>query len=333
MINSTAQPRFNYGGQAVIEGVMMRGSKALAVAVRDPHGSIVMHSEPVNQALYNGSISRIPFLRGLSMLWDSLGLGMRSLMYSANIAASDLAEPKVAGAAGAPAGAVPVDGVVVVNQSPASDIFNGPIGWGVIAFAIVFAIVIFLFIPKWIASLFENSVSQLGSALIEGVVRLVIFIAYIWVIGRSKEIGRVFGYHGAEHKTINAYEAGDDLTVENVRRHSLQHPRCGTAFLLTVVLLSIVVFAPLNGLPFGLGLILRVVLVPVIAMIAYEYIRFSARHLNNPIMRALIAPNLAMQLLTTRQPDNSMIEVAITALKKVLDSEQVKPLTPEQMIP
>ena len=189
------------------------------------------------------------------------------------------------------------------------------------------------FIPKWIASAFEGSVSKLGSAIIEGVVRLLIFIGYIWLIGRSKEIGRVFSYHGAEHKTINAYEAGDDLTVENVQKHSLQHPRCGTAFLLTVVLLSIVFFAPLNGLPFGLGLILRVLLVPVVAMVAYEYIRFSAKHLKNPIMRALIAPNLAMQLLTTRQPDNSMVEVAITALKKVLDSEPVKPLKPEQLIP
>ncbi len=331
MTTSTAQPRFNYGGQAVIEGVMMRGSKALAVAVRDPHGQIVMHSEPVNAALYSGPISRIPFLRGLSMLWDALGLGMRSLMYSANIAASAIDQQPVASAVNpiGPAGSIGS----APNELKASDIFNGPIGWGVMAFSIVFAIVIFLFIPKWIASAFEGSVSKLGSAIIEGVVRLLIFIAYIWLIGRSKEIGRVFGYHGAEHKTINAYEAGDELIVENVQKHSLQHPRCGTAFLLTVVLLSIVFFAPLNGFPFGVGLILRVLLVPVLAMVAYEYIRFSAKHLKNPIMRALIAPNLAMQRLTTRQPDNSMVEVAITALKKVLDSEQIKALNPDRMNP
>jgi uncharacterized protein YqhQ len=325
MQNSVAQPRFNYGGQAVIEGVMMRGSKALAVAVRNPHGAIVMHTEPVNQALYNGAISKIPFLRGLSMLWDALGLGMRSLMFSANIAASELEQPKAA-----PAETGPAEGAAA---TPTSDVFNGPIGWGVMAFSIVFALIIFLFLPKWLASLFEGPISAVGSAFIEGGVRLLIFIAYIGLIGRSKEIGRVFGYHGAEHKTINAYEAGDDLTVENVQRHSLQHPRCGTAFLLTVVLLSIVFFAPLHNLPLVLGMLLRVLLVPVVAMFAYEYIRFSAKHLKNPIIRVLIAPNLALQLMTTRQPDNSMIEVAIIALKKVLDSEQIKPLTPEQMIP
>lgn len=309
----------------------MRGSKALAVAVRDPRGQIVMHSEPVNAALYSGSISRIPFLRGLSMLWDALGLGMRSLMYSANIAASAIDQSPAASPVN------PIDPAGAIESAPTdlktSDIFNGPLGWGVMAISLAFALAIFLFLPKWIASWFEGSVTSLASAFIEGVVRLLLFIGYISLIGRSKEIGRVFGYHGAEHKTINAYEAGDTLTVENVQRHSLQHPRCGTAFLLTVVLLSIIFFAPLNGLPFGLGLILRVVLLPVVAMVAYEYIRFSAKHLKNPIMRALIAPNLAMQLLTTRQPDNSMVEVAITALKKVLDSEQVKPLNPEQMIP
>jgi uncharacterized protein YqhQ len=278
--------------------------------------------------LYSGSISKIPFLRGLSMLWDALGLGMRSLMFSANIAATALDEPGKDGSTTAP-----VEGVVVINQAPASAVFNGPIGWGVMAFSIVFAVIIFLFVPKWIASVFDSSATSLGSAFIEGGIRLIIFIAYIWLIGRSNEIGRVFGYHGAEHKTINAYEAGDDLTVENVQRHSLQHPRCGTAFLLTVVLLSIVFFAPLHSLPLVLGMLLRVLLVPVVAMFAYEYIRFSARHLKNPIMRVLIAPNLALQLLTTRQPENSMVEVAITALKQVLDSEQLKPLTPEQMIP
>jgi uncharacterized protein YqhQ len=327
MQNSVTQPRFNYGGQAVIEGVMMRGSKALTVAVRDPHGTIVMHTEPVNQALYSGSISKIPFLRGLSMLWDALGLGMRSLMYSANIAASELEKPKAASIETASSGNV------AATSAPTSDIFNGPIGWGVMAFSIVFALIIFLFVPKWITSLFESSASAIGSAFIEGGIRLIIFIAYIGLIGRSKEIGRVFGYHGAEHKTINAYEAGDELTVDNVQRHSLQHPRCGTAFLLTVVLLSIVFFAPLHDLPLVLGMVLRILLVPVVAMFAYEYIRFSSKHLKNPIMRVLIAPNLALQLMTTRQPDNSMVEVAIMALRKVLDSEQVKPVTPEQMIP
>ena len=282
----------------------MRGSKALAVAVRNPAGEIVMHTEPVNAALYNGPITRIPFLRGLSMLWDALGLGMRSLLYSADVAAGEV-------------------GVE----------FKGPLAWGTVAVAVVFALGIFLFAPKWIASLFEGSIGHLASAMIEGVARLIIFVSYIGLIGKMEDMRRVFGYHGAEHKTINAYEAGDELTVENVQRHSVQHPRCGTAFLLTVVVVSIFIFAPLNTLPLGIGLVFRLLLLPVVAMVSYEYIRFSARHLDSPIMRALIAPNLALQLLTTRQPDDSMVQVAIEALKKVLDSEQVRPVNPEHLIP
>jgi uncharacterized protein YqhQ len=301
-----SRPRFNYGGQAVIEGVMMRGSKSLAVAVRDPKGNIVIHTEPVNAALYAGPMSRMPFLRGLSMLWDALGLGMRALMYSANVAAGEV-------------------GVE----------FKGPLAWGTMAFSLIFGLGIFFLAPKWISTVFDAALGHLGSAIVEGLVRLLIFIGYIWLISRMEDIRRVFGYHGAENKTINAYEAHAELTVENVQKYSLQHPRCGTAFLLTVVVLSIFFFAPLNlaGLPFVVGMVLRLLLLPVLAMVSYEFIRFSAKHLNNPIMRAIIAPNLAMQLLTTRQPDDSMVQVAIEALKQVLDGEQNRPLDPERLIP
>lgn len=301
-----SKPRFNYGGQAVIEGVMMRGSKSLAVAVRDPKGNIVIHTEPVNAALYAGPMSRIPFLRGLSMLWDALGLGMRALMYSANVAGGEV-------------------GVE----------FKGPLVWGTMAVSLIFGLGIFFLVPKWISTAFDSSLGHLGSAIVEGVVRLLIFIGYLGLIGRMDDIRRVFGYHGAEHKTINAYEAHAELTVENVQKYSVQHPRCGTAFLLTVVVLSIFFFAPLNmaGLPFGVSLILRLLLLPVLAMVAYEFIRFSAKHLNHPIMRAIIAPNLALQLMTTRPPDDSMVQVAIEALKHVLDAEQNRPIDPERLIP
>jgi uncharacterized protein YqhQ len=299
------QPRFNYGGQAVIEGVMMRGSKALAVAVRDPEGHIVIHTEPVNASLYNGRISRTPFLRGLAMLWDSLGLGMRALMYSANVSAGEI-------------------GVE----------FKGPLAWGTTAIALIFGMGIFLLVPRGLSSLLEPAFGPWVSAIVEGMIRLLIFIGYIWLIGRMEDIKRVFGYHGAEHKTINAYEAGLDLTVPNVQRQTVQHPRCGTAFLLTVVVFSIFLFAPLNVLlPYGLGLIMRIVLLPVVAMLAYEYIRFSARHLDNPVIHAITVPNLAMQKLTTREPDDTMVQVAIEALQKVLDSEQNRPLNPEYLIP
>src|SRR5512136_895073 len=305
MAYSPTQPRFNYGGQAVIEGVMMRGSKALAVAVRDPKGHIVIHTEPVNASLYNGRISRTPFLRGQAMLWDSLGLGMRALMYSANISAGE-----------------------------AGVEFKGPIAWGTTAIALIVGLLAFLLLPRGLASLLEPAFGPWISAIAEGVVRLLIFIGYIWLIGRMDDIKRVFAYHGAEHKTINAYESGFDLTVLDVQRQTVLHPRCGTAFLLTVVVLSIFLFAPLNVLlPYGLGLVMRLALLPVVAMLAYEFIRFSARHLDNPIIHAIIVPNLAMQKLTTREPDDTMVQVAIEALQKVLDSEQNQPLNPEYLIP
>ena len=273
----------------------MRGSKAMAVAVRNPKQEIVIHTQPLSQKLYGGRMMRIPFLRGLTMLWDALGLGLRSLMYSADVA---LGEEDVK--------------------------FSGPVAWGAIAVSLAFGLGLFIFLPKGVAALFEPSATPLTSALVEGVVRLALFVAYIWLIGRMNDIRRVFGYHGAEHKTINAYEAGAELTVQSVQRFPLAHPRCGTAFLLTVVVLSIFFFAPLNtlGLPFGVSLVLRLVLIPVVAMVAYEYIRFSARHLDNPLVRAIIVPNLALQSLTTRQPEDAMVEVAIAAFNKVLESER-----------
>ncbi|HEY4687841.1 MAG TPA: DUF1385 domain-containing protein [Anaerolineae bacterium] len=288
-------PKLNYGGQAVIEGVMMRGSKAMAVAVRNPKSEIVVHTQPLNQRLYGGRMMRIPFLRGLTMLWDALGLGLRSLMYSADVA---LGEPEAK--------------------------FGGPLAFGMVAFSFAFAIGLFVLLPKGVAHLFEAAATPIVSALIEGAVRLVVFVAYLWVMGRLNDIRRVFSYHGAEHKTINAYEAGAALTVESVQRFPLSHPRCGTAFLLTVVVLSIFFFAPINALGLSLvpAMLSRVVLIPVVAMVAYEYIRFSARHLSSPIIRAIIVPNLALQSLTTRQPDDSMVEVAIAAFNKMMEWER-----------
>ncbi|HLF25865.1 MAG TPA: DUF1385 domain-containing protein [Anaerolineae bacterium] len=304
MNTPTVAPKFNYGGQAVIEGVMMRGSKTMAVAVRNPQHEIVLHTQPLNQKLYGTRMMRIPFLRGLTLLWDALGLGMRSLMYSADVA---LGEEDVK--------------------------FSGPVAWGTILISLAFGLGLFILLPKGVTALFENRITPLVSALIEGAVRLALFVGYIWLIGKMNDIRRVFGYHGAEHKTINAYEAGAELTVESVQRFPLSHPRCGTAFLLTVVVLSIFFFAPLNtlNLPLLVSLLSRIVLIPLVAMVAYEYIRFSARHLNHPLIRAIIVPNLALQSLTTRQPDDTMVEVAITAFKRVLESEKAG--APEPSVP
>jgi uncharacterized protein YqhQ len=293
--------KFSYGGQAVIEGVMMRGAHSVAIAVRNPKGEIVVHEQPINAAIYRGRISRTPFVRGLVGLWDALGLGMRALMWAADVAIGEEEE---------------------VN-------FSGPIGWVTIAFSLVFGIGLFFLLPTAAASglesLFGLTEKSFMVNLLEGLVRLVILIGYIWLIGLMADVKRLFGYHGAEHKTINAYEAGAELTPEVVQHYAIEHPRCGTAFLLTVVFVSVLVHAALGRPEWYILYPSRILLIPVIAGIAYEFIRFTARHLDSPIIRFIIIPNLALQHLTTRQPDLHMLEVAIVAFKRVLVSEDLLP--------
>jgi len=284
----------NYGGQAVMEGVMMRGSKAMAVAVRQPDGEIVIHTEPLNSRIYTGPISKIPVLRALTSLWDVLVLGIRTLMYSAEVA-----------------------------LGPEEEIeFSGPVAWGTVAVSFAVAIGLFFVGPLLLVGLVDRFIeSSFVSNVLEGVIRLVLFVAYIWLIGRLPDIRRVFAYHGAEHKTINAYESGTELTPEAVARHSTAHYRCGTAFLLSVMVISILIFALLGRPPMALRILSRIVLIPVVAGIAYEYIRFTNRYRDHPIIRAIAAPNLSLQKLTTREPDSEMLEVSIAALKCVLETE------------
>ena len=295
-----------YGGQAVLEGVMMRGRRQMAVAVRNPQGEIVLHSEELTARIYTSSWGQWPFVRGLGMLWDALGLGMRALLWSGEVASQEEGKEKPE--------------------------FSGPVAWTTIAGSLVFAVGLFFLLPTFISRLMAGWFNDhpVVDAVFEGVIRIVIFIIYLWAIGRIPEIKRVFGFHGAEHKTINAYEAGADLTVDNVRRYSVQHTRCGTSFLLYVLVISIILFAPLTfagieqaWLALLLRFVTRLLLVPVVAAIAYEIIRFSAGHQDNPFMRMLIAPGLALQKLTTREPDDSMIETAIVALKPVLEADGI----------
>lgn len=296
--------RFNYGGQAVIEGVMMRGSTHVAVAVRDPQGHIVVREEPIRSALYNGFWSRVPFVRGLGLLWDSLGLGMRALTYSADVAVGEEAE------------------------------FSGPVAWIPIFIALALAIGLFFLAPAAVADSLHQLAglaSPLAGNLIEGLVRLIFVIGYIWLIGHIPEVKRLFAYHGAEHKAINAYEDGAPLTPASVARYPLEHPRCGTGFLLVVVVISVLVFSLLGRPPLLIRLASRVVLVPVIAGISYEYIRLLARHIRNPLVRLLVYPQLALQRLTTREPTPDMLEVSITALQRVLAAEHLPiPATEQQ---
>jgi len=282
---------FNYGGQAVIEGVMMRGSRTLAIALRHPEGHIVVKTEPLNEALYRGPISRIPFLRGLVMLWDALGLGIKALMMSADIAAGEEVS------------------------------FSGPASWGVTLLGVGLSVGLFMLLPSFLVGLLAIPLEWLNS-LLEGVVRLLLIVGYIWAVGFLPDMRRVFAYHGAEHKTINAYEAGARLTVDDVHPFPLAHTRCGTAFLLTVIVLTILIFAPLDPPSLLWRLLSRILLLPVIVGVAYEFIRLTARLADRPWMRVIIAPNLALQRLTTREPDDGMLEVAIAALKAVLAGEE-----------
>ncbi len=302
------QLKFNYGGQAVIEGVMMRGAHSAAVAVRNPKGEIVIHETPLSRTLYRGRIIKTPFVRGVIGLWDALGLGTRALMWAADVAMGEEEEK--------------ID-------------FNGPIGWATIGFSLLLGIGLFFLFPTTAAAgignwlgLTPDGVAGIGFDaflvnLIEGVIQITLLIGYIWLIGRIPDVKRLFGYHGAEHKTINAYEAGADLTPEIVAQYPIEHPRCGTAFLLTVAFVSVLVFSLLGRPPFLLLILSRVVFIPIIAGIAYEVIQFSARNMHNPLVRWLVKPNLALQHLTTRQPDLHMIEVAIVSFERVLVSEGV----------
>ncbi|MCS6909186.1 MAG: DUF1385 domain-containing protein [Anaerolineales bacterium] len=290
--NAAAEPLPFYGGQAVIEGVMMRGRRAMAIAVRAPDQRIVIHTQPLNP-IYHSAFSRIPFLRGLLGLWDALGLGWQSLNYSARIAGGE--EVK----------------------------FEGPAAWGTIALSLVFAIAIFSVGPTTAAYWTETALGLpfLAVALTEGTLQLTLLIGYLWAIGQVAEIRRVFAYHGAEHQTIHAFEAGAELTPASAARFPLEHPRCGTAFILNVAALSIFLFALLGPLPLVERILSRFLLIPVVAAIAFEYQRFTARHIGNPLVCALIAPSLALQRLTTRRPDEKMLEVAIAAFKAMREEE------------
>ena len=281
-----------YGGQALIEGVMIRGPHSVAVACRRPDGDIAVRRESLS-GVYTGVLRRIPFVRGVIVLWETLALGMRSLVYSSNVALGE--EDK--------------------EISPIS-----VIGMGLMALALV--AVLFFAGPVLLTNWLEDRIgSSVIVVVIEGVVRLVVLLAYLGLIALVPDIRRVYAYHGAEHKSIHALEAGDPLEPPSVQRHPTAHVRCGTSFLLTVVVVSVVVFAVLGSQDLWLRVVSRVALIPVIAALAYELIRLGGRFYGNPVARVLMWPNLALQKLTTRQPDDSQVEVALRALKEVMAAE------------
>jgi uncharacterized protein YqhQ len=283
-----------YGGQAVLEGVMMRGVQTMAIAVRAPDQQIILHSQPLD-AQRRGRLMRIPFVRGLVGLWDALALGWKSLSFSASIASGEQVK------------------------------FEGPLAWVTMAISLTLGVGLFFLAPAALSQLVERvlGINPWFGSLLEGLVRLGLIAGYLWLIGFLPDVRRLFGYHGAEHKTINAFEAGAELTPASVVRFPLEHPRCGTAFLLTVVVFSILLFALLGPMPVWARLLTRVLLIPVVAGLAFEYIRFTARHLSHPLVKLLVVPNLALQRLTTREPDARMLEVAIAAFNAMREKENV----------
>ncbi|MGB7340981.1 MAG: DUF1385 domain-containing protein [Phototrophicaceae bacterium] len=346
-----AEIQFSYGGQAVIEGVLMRGANDFAVAVRDPEGQIQIHKEPLNKYLYRGFVARTPFLRGIVGLWDAMGLGTKALMWSADVALAEEGKEQ-------------------------ESVFGGAVGFVTVAVSLLIGVGLFFLLPttastvigSWLGltSAPEPIIEPVSSSsattdvfieeepveqtrqgfifyealpvsweatiinLIENLIQLALLVGYVWAISQMEDVKRLFGYHGAEHKTINAYEAGDELTPEIVSTYPIEHPRCGTAFLLTVVFVSVIVFSLIGRPPFFWLIISRIIFIPVIAGISYEVLRWTAANLDKAWVRFIIKPNLMLQHLTTREPDLHMIEVAITSFQHVLASEGL--LTDEEVV-
>lgn len=287
--------KFNYGGQALIEGVMIRGKNGVSVAVRDPDGRIVTHTERLQGGLYRTPLGRLPFVRGMLALWETMTVGTRMLIFSANVASGN-----------APAGEEPPAAVT-----------------GTVAGALSFAVGLFFVLPMLLLNRTNRRVrSPLAANLLEGAVRMGMFVGYIGAISRMQGVRRVFAYHGAEHKAVHAHEHDVPLEPAEVQKFPTAHPRCGTAFLLQVMALSAVIFSLFGRPSLARRLLLRVVMVPLLSGISYELLRLGARHSSFPLTRLLTGPGLALQRLTTREPDDAQVEVAIAAMRGALDLDE-----------
>jgi hypothetical protein len=282
---------FHYGGQAVIEGVMIRGKEGIAISVRQPNGELNIVRQPL-ASIYKGRLREMPLVRGIIVLIETLVLGTQSLLHSAQVAAAEEGGEKIPTA----------------------------LLWGTVAASLALGVAIFFMVPlfatRYLIDPYINS--ALLSNVLEGLIRIGIVIAYLKLVSLMPDIKRVFAYHGAEHKVVNAYEAGVPLEVESVKNYSTAHARCGTAFLFIVLVVAIFVFALFGQPTLWIRILSRIALIPVIAVISYEIMKFGAGHINNPVVRILLAPGLILQAITTREPDDSQIEAAISALNEVI---------------
>jgi uncharacterized protein YqhQ len=285
--------RFSYGGQALIEGVLMRGRDAIAVAFRHPDGRIVWADERLDHGPHRWRLAKAPLVRGLVVLYETLVVGTRWLIRSANVQANE-------------------EGVEIGKGGVAL----------MLLITLVLGVGLFFLLPLVIAT-FTTSKIQEGwvQHLVEGLVRVAIFLGYLWVIARTGEISRVFQYHGAEHMTIHALEAGDPLTVDAVRKYPTAHPRCGTEFLVVVIALSIIAFALVGRQDAIVMVVSRILLVPVIAAVGYEILKAGAKYRSNPIVSAIMWPGILVQMITTKQPSDDQIEVAIVSMEQALEAD------------
>jgi len=289
---------------------MMRGRTYMAVAVRAPDTTIKVQSKPLPRHLYGGIIQKIPLVRGMTMLWDALGLGMQALMYSADIQMAGQMEADSDASGGSS------------RDEPAS--LSKPLAWTTVVIALIFGIGVFFVTPLAVVGVAEHllgGASTFWSNLAEGLIRLALLVGYVALIGTMPDVKRVYAYHGAEHMTIHAWEHNDPLDPAHVGKYPPAHPRCGTAFLLEVVAISIVLFAVLGTPDWWLRVLSRILLIPVIAGIAYELLRLGGKYPNSAFMKVIVAPGLLLQALTTRYPDESQMEVAIASMNELLDRE------------
>jgi uncharacterized protein YqhQ len=297
--------RFSYGGQALIEGVLMRGRDAIAVALRHPDGRIVWSDERLGTGFRGTRRAKLPLVRGLVLLYETLVIGTRWLVRSAGVAAAEELAP-----------ATTSDG----RPADAADLGKGSIALMLI-FTLVLGLGLFFFVPLLVARFVAGGQPGVVERAVEGVVQVAIFLGYLILIGRTSDVRRTFQYHGAEHMTIHALEAGDPLTVDAIRKYPTAHPRCGTEFLVVVILISIITFSIVGRQSLPVMIISRIVLIPVIAAVSYELLRFGARHRDSAVVRALFAPGIWVQKITTKQPTDDMIEVAIVSMEQAMTAD------------
>jgi uncharacterized protein YqhQ len=303
--NVSCPHKTSIGGQAVIEGVMMRGPEKIATAVRKADGEIVMDIKPVNSFVVKHKLHRIPLLRGVLSFVESMVTGVKCLMFSADQVELDDGSEEMS------------KFEKWLDDKLGDKIKDIAIYFSVVV-AMCFSIGLFMLLPTAIAGIFKLWVkAPIALNLIEGLIKMIIFLVYLWAVSKMSDIKRVFEYHGAEHKTIAAYEAGEDLTPENAMKYTRLHPRCGTSFLLIVMVISILMFSLLTWKTLWIRILYRLLLLPVVAGLSYEVIKLAGRHPNG-VVGILTKPGLWLQKITTREPDMEQLEVAIAAMKAVI---------------